>query len=368
MVESRAKAAFVFIALLLVQALSFGPATSANVGDAGSESCDATAKPCQPIWPLGAPSESGFQNYQFWMNLLGPYLDRDTELLLRSVWPHEGLPPPVDLPPRPQGIGPTNVSVSQEFRLPGVVLTVNASARSSSSVPLVASGGQQPFEQIPCTDSRGCPDLVVDASWLAAGVLRRETFSASDCNVLEGSVAAGSRRVLRFTTTVPNLGDGDLIVGRPTLRPTWFEWGSCHGHWHFRDYSEYRLWKPREYLRWMELRHSEPDSLSNDLLERHPEIREGFVAGHKQGFCVIDILPYLPVEPPKYWNCAHGQGISRGWADQYNLLLDGQFIDVSDLPPGPYVLEVEANPSRAYEEIDYGNNGGAMLVMIPPEP
>lgn len=330
------------------------------------EDCLTVDKNCVPLLPLGEPTEDGYQNYQYWMHLLGPFLDRDTELLLRSIWPHDGLPAPVPVPPRPQGVDASaDLRAQAEASLLGIRLDADVHVHANASASLVGHGGPEEG-QVPCSDVRGCPDLLVDAAWLLAGLVRQETFAADNCNVVEGSTAAGTRRLLRFTSTLPNLGDGDLIVGNPSGHPQWFEWGECHDHWHFKEYADYRLWKPGPYMQWRQLRQDEPEARPEELLDRHPELRQGFVAGHKQGFCVIDIIPYLPIEPPKYWSCDYGQGVSRGWADQYNFLLDGQFVDVTDLPAGAYVLDVEANPERLYQEIDYSNNSGAVLVVVPP--
>jgi hypothetical protein len=67
-----------------------------------------------------------------------------------------------------------------------------------------------------------------------------------------------------------------------------------------------------------------------------------------------------------FQNCAHNQGISRGWADEYGFGLDGQWVDITGVPAGHYVLEAEVNPAHFYREMDYANNSGAVLVAIPP--
>jgi len=190
-------------------------------------------------------------------------------------------------------------------------------------------------------------------------------MAAADCGVAEGSTAPGDRTLLRFTLTTPNLGDGDLVIGVPGDHPEWFQWGECHRHWHFREYADYRLWTLDGYRSWQEARRAHPTTPSADLLAAQPGLRDGFVAGHKQGFCAIDVVPYLPVDPPKYLDCFWGQGVSRGWADQYGFRLDGQWVDVTGIAPGPYVLEAEVNPERFFQELDYGNNAAAIAVVVP---
>src|SRR5690348_4897373 len=68
---------------------------------------------------------------------------------------------------------------------------------------------------IPCSDPRGCPDLLVDDLQMLAGTQAVEPWFEDDCAVQEGSTEAGLRQLMRFTFTSPNLGLGDLIVGGP---------------------------------------------------------------------------------------------------------------------------------------------------------
>jgi hypothetical protein len=239
-----------------------------------------------------------------------------------------------------------------------------------------AQASDPPFV-IPCGDARGCPDLLVDDVQLLAGAQTVEPFSASDCAVQEGSTQAGLRQLMRFTYTSPNLGLGDLIVGSPAEHPEWFEWHPCHQHYHFKAYADYRLWTPEAYLAWDAIRSADPSLSAQDALAAHPELLSGLITGEKKGFCVIDIAPALPsarhapVIPdplPKHDDCGATQGISVGWADTYDLTLDGQWIDVTDVAPGPYVLEAEVNAEHVYQELDYANNRGAVPTAVAPGP
>ncbi|MDQ3913931.1 MAG: lysyl oxidase family protein [Actinomycetota bacterium] len=169
-----------------------------------------------------------------------------------------------------------------------------------------------------------------------------------------------SRKVLRFTYTTPNFGDGDLIVGRPEDHPEWFEFGECHGHYHFREYADYRLWTPDQYAQYEALRQENPDLKAAEVLAQNPGLQP--VVGEKRGFCVIDIWFYA-IAPPKYLVCDF-QGISTGWADEYYEDLDSQFIDITGVAPGTYVLEAEVNSEWAFEESDYTNNRATNTVQI----
>jgi hypothetical protein len=226
---------------------------------------------------------------------------------------------------------------------------------------------------VPCSDPRGCPDLVVEADDLASSWrVESQTFPPDDCSVLEGEVVAGTRRLLRFDSVTPNLGPGDLIVGVPLDHPEWFDLATCHGHEHFKEYADYRLWTPEGYASWTALRRSRPEICARDLLRSSPEIADQMVQGHKQGFCVIDIQrtglgPCSGrADPPRYFDCGD-QGISVCWADVYDSYLEGQWIDITGLPAGDYVLEVEVNAERFFQEDDYADNSAAVpLTLSPP--
>lgn len=226
---------------------------------------------------------------------------------------------------------------------------------------------------IPCGDDEppntGCPDLIVDASKMAEYNIRTRTFSADSCSVIEGHTEPGERRLLRFTFNSPNIGDGDLVIGDPDDHPEWFEFDTCHGHQHFKEYADYRLWNPDAYAEWVLLRAENPDATAEEILAENPELRDGFIEQNKMGFCVIDLTFFLPGSGgPQYLSCANNQGITVGWADEYHWSLDGQWMDITNTPPGEYILESEVNAEHFYIETDYSNNAASIPVTVPPAP
>lgn len=226
-----------------------------------------------------------------------------------------------------------------------------------------ADGGSHAYNaSIPCNGP--CPDLIIDPLRTVTGLhFQDATFASSDCSVLEGSVQPGARRLMRFTLTTPNGGEGDLVVGDPLAQPQWFDWGTCHGHWHLDGFADYRLWTPQAYEDWQEARQAYQNWTSREIIDAEPGLQAGLVSSHKQGFCVMDVRQYDYTQPKAYPNCGN-QGITRGWADEYIFSLDGQWIDVTGLSPGRYVLELEVNPNRVFEELDYGNNAFALAVVV----
>jgi hypothetical protein len=244
------------------------------------------------------------------------------------------------------------------------------SGASSSGSPVAGLGSScEPF--VPCTDHDGCPDLVVDGSFLSGfWSLERRTFTTEQCAVIEGEIQAGDRWLLRFPSATPNLGPGDLIIGRPTAHPEWFDFQTCHGHPHFKEYADYRLWTTQGYVEWTALRQAHPGVCASNLLNANPRVAAEMIQGRKQGFCVGDVFPtdlgpcHGERRPSKHYSCDR-QGISVCWADIYRPQLDGQWIDVTGLRGGDYVLEEEVNAEHFFEEADYANNSSAVTISLP---
>ena len=126
-----------------------------------------------------------------------------------------------------------------------------------------------------------------------------------------------------------------------------YEFHPTHAHFHYKNFGQAFLYRLN------------PDG----TLEKVRESR-------KNGFCMIDVentrfglddhgLPYKGEAPRTYYfpRCnapterdEHGtymvNGISVGWADVYNWFLADQYIEISGVPDGLYVIETMANPIR----------------------
>ncbi len=227
---------------------------------------------------------------------------------------------------------------------------------------------------VPCGDShgRGCPDLTMDPAYLALVSSQIMTFSSTDCAVVEGEVVAGTRNMLLFYTFTPNLGPGDLVLGMPSDHPDWFDLVTCHGHPHLKDYAAFRLWKPIGYARWQALRASNPGVCADEIFAAHPDLLAQLVSGTKHAFCVEDELTMKfnsSLKCPSKSNdkfvfdCSF-QGISVCFADLYFPGLSGQWIDITDVRDGEYVLENEVNDKHFMTETDYSNNSAAVTIEI----
>lgn len=170
-----------------------------------------------------------------------------------------------------------------------------------------------------------------------------EYFPPTHCAIVEGCVGApGWRRLMRFATQTPNVGDADLRLGAPSAEDPRFEYSSCHEHFHFLGYADYQL------------NNSEGAEVGH---------------GHKQAFCLLDSQRYVdePMTPTREMYSCDYQGIQRGWSDVYTANLDCQWVDVTDLPAGSYSLRLSINYNRVIPEASYDNNVIDVPVEVPVE-
>jgi hypothetical protein len=198
---------------------------------------------------------------------------------------------------------------------------------------------------LPDGRTRGSVDFLIDANALKDSVLVVDRgFSPTDCAVVEGSIdGPGLHRLLTFDTRIANMGELDLHIGDPAnplppIDPAAFEFHACHGHRHMHGYASYELRTPA-----------------------------GQVAalGSKQGFCLLDSERHLASAGARKFTCAD-QGLTSGWADLYDRNVDGQWIDVTGLPAGSYLLVVTVNAEGTLPEVvDHHPNTASVLVELP---
>uniref|UniRef100_A0A3B4TKM9 protein-lysine 6-oxidase n=1 Tax=Seriola dumerili TaxID=41447 RepID=A0A3B4TKM9_SERDU len=179
-------------------------------------------------------------------------------------------------------------------------------------------------------EQRGLPDLVPDPNYVQASTyIQRAHMYSLRCAAEEKCLSSSAyspeatdydvRVLLRFPQRVKNKGTADFMPNRP--RHTW-EWHSCHQHYHSMDeFSHY------------------------DLLE--VSTGRKVAEGHKASFCLEDTT------------CDFGhlkRYASLGCYDTYNADIDCQWIDITDIQPGNYILKLQVNPKFLVLESDFTNN------------
>lgn len=135
-----------------------------------------------------------------------------------------------------------------------------------------------------------------------------------------------------------------------------------HDHWHYDGFAAYSV---HEYVN---------DSTIGDSL----------AGGGKVGFCLIDAIEHDPVDcccpsaegtPPdsaiftggQCEDLAQGQGISVGWVDVYGMVLEGQFVNVTDVANGEYWLRSVVDPFDSLRQTDQSNDTAKVKVQIISE-
>jgi hypothetical protein len=220
------------------------------------------------------------------------------------------------------------------------------------------------------------PDLIVDGHFLRAMMhVSEETYSPTSCAVAEGCLTGpGTHLVLRFMSSTPNIGQTDLFIGDPRqCIGSLFRFSECHQHLHFQEYADYRLWTVAGYQKWVAGRDlTKPTSSGkNAKLLADARANGELIVGRKQGFCIIDVQPFqfgnVEPGPPLYQSCGSFQGLKVGWADQYHPLLDCQFIQVTGVQEGDYVLEDHVNPEHLFPESNFANNASAVKIHFKPK-
>jgi hypothetical protein len=182
-------------------------------------------------------------------------------------------------------------------------------------------------------------------------------------------------RWLRFDSVIVNVGPGAFEVegrgpvvddtigevvqlvetatgGRTEVASpaTMFHAGDGHDHWHVRDLQEFTI-----------ARISTP----GNVLGR----------GAKTGFCFWDNYRYGSVANAYYHPSTTSaceltaagtvpMGLSVGWGDEYPSSIAFQYIDISGLPNGDYLVTVKADHHAEFVEANESNNTAWATIRI----
>jgi hypothetical protein len=126
-----------------------------------------------------------------------------------------------------------------------------------------------------------------------------------------------------------------------------------HRHWHLAGFAVY------------ELRNAADGTTVG------PSDKTSFCPGDRYAIEGAE-MEEMPSQPVWTDECGQDQpgllsvraGISPGYGGGYEPGREGQFVDVTSVPPGRYLLVHRSNPERALEESDYENNAASVLIQL----
>jgi hypothetical protein len=209
-------------------------------------------------------------------------------------------------------------------------------------------------------------------------LLAHESYGPHSCFAPE--LAAGAARCLRFDQTVGNEGDGPLELryygdadnrmyqhiersdGKShNERVGNVEFHAMHGHFHYAGFAQSFLYRA-----------------SDGALVR---------TGQKAGFCMVDFTNLrfgrrgqaaarypVDVEDAEsgcgFTSYTDEQGtytytgLSVGWADIYPWWGPDQYMEISGVPDGTYLLELRVNIDGSIVERDYTDNAASVVIEI----
>ena len=243
----------------------------------------------------------------------------------------------------------------------GLAGGATALAHPEGTVP----NGGEPGPATPDAEGRLLPDLV--------------QIMPGRVDVSTRRSRRGTRTLLAFATAAENHGAGPILIraSRSSTRVSTmtarqvvahadgsatsvdgvgrlgFHRSSDHSHWHLLDFMRYEL-----------------------------RTRSGRTvrSARKTGFCLgdrYDMEPALrwpgePAAPVFTSRCGLSQprrvsmseGISVGYGDDYPARLEGQYIDITGLRTGRYVLVLRVNPTGRLLDLHADNDAASMLVRI----
>lgn len=211
------------------------------------------------------------------------------------------------------------------------------------------------------------PDLVQRAPYglvgqtarvAGGGVRFRVAFASAVENQGDGPLSVVARRPKDGRSTmvadqVIERSDGSTDRARAvgTLRYTR---SSTHQHWHYLGFDRYQIVRV------------------GSATPARRDRKTGFCLGDRYDIEPVEALSGDPGRPVRTGECGRNQpglaslteGISVGYGDDYDPILEGQYLDITRLPAGRYELVHRVNSDRRLREADYGNNAASIVFDL----
>jgi len=232
-----------------------------------------------------------------------------------------------------------------------VLIIASATPASRTDAP---SSAPRPGERLPDLDPVAPRGLTIANDGSASDPRWHLGFDSATENIGRGPlIVNGERRNASPTMTAHQVTrgrDGSRYI-TPAVGRLRFVTNADHRHWHYLRFMQYELRSAADY------RLVRPD--------------------RKTGFCLGDRYDAGRDEPPKpddpvfRGNCSRdpgafevNEGISVGYGDDYSAQLEGQYVDVTGLAAGRYMLVHRVDAGRRLREARRSNNASSALIAV----
>ncbi len=209
---------------------------------------------------------------------------------------------------------------------------------------------ERPLELLPDFDQQPPRDLEVRQS---GGRFRLWFTSAADNVGLGPFIVNGRRRGAGAMNAYQRvrLANGSLRT-YPEVGVWRYNSSSDHSHWHLFAFQRYELLRGDGSV-------VVRDRKSGFCIGDRYGVAPGRVANRTfrpvfRGFCNLYQPGARDVDA----------GTSVGFSDRYHSGLDGQNVDLTNVPAGRYVLVNRANPSADLHELRYENNAASVAIQV----
>jgi hypothetical protein len=213
---------------------------------------------------------------------------------------------------------------------------------------LAGPAGAKPRELLPDL-AQGGPTDVGTASAVVNGVPQyRLVFQSQVENLGRGPlIVVGTRKrgepMMVGRQVIRRRGGGSRTLSRP-VGDVMYVVAETHEHWHVLGFEHYELWTA--------------DGTKLPLLDQ----KQGFCLGDR--YAVAKKVAAKPATPRFPGSCGKmhpeltrmRQGISPGYGDPYRPNLEGQFIDITTVPAGRYLLVHRTNGDGRIRELNPFND------------
>lgn len=246
-------------------------------------------------------------------------------------------------------------------------MTLLAAAVATSIAVAVAVGGPE---------SRGGPpvaqkgDLLPDLDVLAPSELSVQSAVVNGKRRFRLSFESSAENVgagpLRIEASRPSVGEKRMVADQivsvagggtrriPGVGQLEYVVDPTHDHWHLLTFMTYELRRAKGFK------------------PVRPDEKTGFCLGDRYASARWDSIPGAQSTPEFVTNCGLGdrsllgltEGISVGWGDNYEPWRDAQWIDITGVPAGRYVLVHRVNADRSLLEGGPAPNASSALISI----